>query len=111
MLLWSCRQKNKKTHLVGVNNACKKANIVVNRKMLADLAVRDPEAFDVIFETIERAKALGDENIYIIDCYGCFGELERGECGTVDNTHPDSLGFLRMAEALLPVLKKVLNEE
>ena len=66
---------------------------------------------DVIFETIDRAKALGDENIYIIDCYGCFGELERGECGTVDNTHPDSLGFLRMAEALLPVLKKVLNEE
>ncbi len=65
---------------------------------------------EVIFETIERAKALGDENIYIIDCYGCFGELERGECGTVDNSHPDSLGFLRMAEALLPTLKKLLNE-
>ena len=35
-------------------NACKKANIVVNRKMLADLAVRDKEAFDVIFETISK---------------------------------------------------------
>ena len=66
---------------------------------------------DIIFETIERAKELGDENIYIIDCYGCFGELVRGECGTVDNSHPDSLGFLRMAEALLPTLKKVLGEE
>ena len=35
-------------------NACKKANIVVNRKMLADLAVRDKEAFDVIFEAISK---------------------------------------------------------
>jgi len=35
-------------------NACKKANIVINRKMLADLAVRDKEAFDVIFETISK---------------------------------------------------------
>ena len=34
-------------------NACKKANIVVNRKMLADLAVKDPEAFDVVFEAIK----------------------------------------------------------
>lgn len=38
----------------GFVNACKKANIVVNRKMLADLAVRDPEAFDVIFKTISK---------------------------------------------------------
>ncbi|MBP3821358.1 50S ribosomal protein L20 [bacterium] len=35
-------------------NACKKANIVINRKMLADLAVKDSEAFDVIFETISK---------------------------------------------------------
>lgn len=35
-------------------NACKKANIVVNRKMLADLAVRDKEAFDVLFETVSK---------------------------------------------------------
>ena len=34
-------------------NACKNANIVVNRKMLADLAVKDPEAFDVVFEAIK----------------------------------------------------------
>ena len=35
-------------------NACKKANIVINRKMLADLAVRDKEAFDVIFEAVSK---------------------------------------------------------
>ena len=37
-------------------NACKKANIVVNRKMLAELAVNDKEAFDVVFEAAKAAK-------------------------------------------------------
>lgn len=36
-------------------NACKKADIIVNRKMLADLAVNDKEAFDVILETAKTA--------------------------------------------------------
>jgi len=36
-------------------NACKKANIVVNRKMLAELAVNDKEAFDVVFEAATKA--------------------------------------------------------
>jgi large subunit ribosomal protein L20 len=33
------------------SNALKKANIVLNKKMLADLAVRDPKAFTKIVET------------------------------------------------------------
>ena len=37
-------------------NACKKANILVNRKMLAELAVNDKEAFDVVFEAAKSAK-------------------------------------------------------
>jgi len=36
-------------------NACKKANILVNRKMLADLAVNDKEAFEVLVETAKAA--------------------------------------------------------
>lgn len=36
-------------------NACKKANIVVNRKMLAELAVNDKEAFNVVFEAAQKA--------------------------------------------------------
>ena len=35
----------------------KKANIVVNRKMLADLAVNDKEAFQVVLETAKAAIA------------------------------------------------------
>ena len=37
-------------------NALKKADIQVNRKMLADMAVREPESFSVIVETA-KAKA------------------------------------------------------
>jgi large subunit ribosomal protein L20 len=35
-------------------HALKKANITINRKMLADLAVRDPQAFAAV---VEQAKA------------------------------------------------------
>ena len=38
-----------------LTNALKKANVVVNRKMLADLAVNEPEAFKVLVETAQKA--------------------------------------------------------
>lgn len=63
----------------------------------------------VIFESFNRAKARGDNNVYLVDCYGCFGNLENGECGTVDDCHPDSLGFLRMAQRVYPLLNQLLN--
>ena len=34
-------------------NAMKKANVVVNRKMLAELAVNDPKAFSEIVKTVK----------------------------------------------------------
>ena len=36
----------------------KKANVVVNRKMLAELAVTDPKAFTVIVKVAEKASIL-----------------------------------------------------
>ena len=65
---------------------------------------------DVCCIALEKAKAAGDTNVYLVDCYGCFGEDVNGECGTVDDCHPDSLGFLRMAERVYPVLNKLLNK-
>ncbi len=66
---------------------------------------------DEILKSFAKAKAMGDGNVYLVDCYGCFGALENGECGTVDGTHPDSLGFLRMAERVYPVLARLLKGE
>lgn len=64
-----------------------------------------------IIKSYEKAKNNDDKNVYFVDCYGCFGKLKNGECGTVDDCHPDSLGFLRMAERVYPILNKLLNEE
>ncbi len=36
-------------------NACKKANIGLNRKMLSEIAIADPDGFDVIVEAARAA--------------------------------------------------------
>ena len=36
-------------------NACKKANITLNRKMLSEIAIADPKAFDAIVEAAKAA--------------------------------------------------------
>ncbi len=38
-------------------NGCKKANIELNRKMLSEIAIADPEGFDKIAETVKAALA------------------------------------------------------
>lgn len=37
-------------------NGLKKANVVINRKMLAEMAVNDPEAFKKVAEIAKKAK-------------------------------------------------------
>ena len=60
----------------------------------------------VIRRTYDNAIARGDENVYFIDgrelMAFCGGE------GTVDNCHPNDLGFYSMAKTLLPYLQKIL---
>ena len=34
---------------------CKKANIALNRKMLSEIAIADPEGFDVVVEAVKAA--------------------------------------------------------
>jgi large subunit ribosomal protein L20 len=36
-------------------NACKKANIALNRKMLSEIAIADPEGFDAIVDVAKAA--------------------------------------------------------
>lgn len=36
-------------------NGCKKANILLNRKMLSEIAIADAEAFDAIVEAVKAA--------------------------------------------------------
>ncbi len=38
-------------------NGCKKANILLNRKMLSEIAIADPDGFDAIVEAAKAADA------------------------------------------------------
>ena len=62
----------------------------------------------VCFETYARALAEGDKNVYFIDGASLFSGPESDGC-TVDGCHPNDLGFFRMAQGILPTLRKALK--
>ena len=62
---------------------------------------------EVIKKTYDNAIANGDKNVYYIDGKDLMALAENE--GTVDDCHPNDLGFWFMAEALLPVIKDVLK--
>lgn len=66
------------------------------------------ERYKVIENNFKRA-SVTDRNVYLVDCYGCFGMNGQNDSGTIDDIHPDSLGFFRMAKWLYPVLHPLLN--
>lgn len=62
---------------------------------------------EIIRRTYDRALAAGDRHVAFVDGETLFGPTDRALC-TVDGTHPNDLGFLRMADALEPVLRSML---
>ena len=64
---------------------------------------------EIVRRTYENARAAGDENVYLLD--GPALMAMAGDDGTVDNCHPNDLGFYSMANALEPVIKKALKDE
>ena len=62
---------------------------------------------DIVKHTWETAVQAGDRHTYFIDGTTML-HLFGGDSGTVDNCHPNDLGFYCMAKALEPVLKAVL---
>lgn len=64
---------------------------------------------DVILRTYQRAVNRGDRRVYFFDGASLFGTDHR-DCCTVDDCHPNDLGFLRMAEAVLPVLRAAMED-
>ena len=61
----------------------------------------------IIRRTYENAVMCGDKNVWFLDGGTFFGNEGRAEC-TVDGTHPNSLGFMRMAQSLYPVLESAI---
>lgn len=62
----------------------------------------------VIYKTYWNAINAGDDKVWFLDGGKFFGDTGRAEC-TVDGVHPNALGFMRMAESVYPVLRKILK--
>ena len=63
---------------------------------------------EIVRKTYENAVNRGDTNVYFLDGETFYGDTDRDLC-TVDGIHPNDLGFYRMAQAILPTLKKLLE--
>ena len=62
---------------------------------------------EIVKRTYERARAAGDKNVWFVSTPDTL--IPIGNEGTVDNCHPNDLGFWHMAKGLLPVLKEALK--
>lgn len=80
--------------------------IVMMSRPVFYLKEHEQQRLEVIKTTYENAKANGDNNVYILDGRTLM-ELAGNE-GTVEDTHPNDLGFVSMARALGNVLEKIL---
>ena len=58
---------------------------------------------------VMHRKSTGDENIYFLDGSTILGE-DYDEC-TVDGVHPNDLGSMLIADALQPVIEKILSDQ
>jgi lysophospholipase L1-like esterase len=58
-------------------------------------------------KTVQALQKKGDRLIFFKDGSNMLGE-DFDEC-TVDGSHPTDLGFVRMADALTPVIRKILS--
>ena len=63
----------------------------------------------IIFNTYQKARLGGDKNVYFIDGYSLFAGEGR-DCCTVDGTHPNDLGFWRMADVIGKVIEPLLKK-
>lgn len=62
----------------------------------------------IVKRTYDNAKAAGDDKVWFVDGETLFGETDRDLC-TVDGCHPNTLGFLRMADGIEPAVREALK--
>jgi hypothetical protein len=68
---------------------------------------RNPAMREIIRIAVGTRQAAGDANLHLVEGFDLLGPDDRD--GLVDSSHPSDLGFLRMADGLEPVLRRVLG--
>jgi len=84
--------------------------LMMSRPDLKDGVEDAAKRVEIIRRTYQNALDAGDKKVWFLDGRSFFGEVGREEC-TVDGTHPNALGFMRMAEKIYPVLREILLEK
>lgn len=75
-------------------------------KVLGDLGNGAVIRREIIFESYRKAIASGDRNVYFIDGNSFFvGEYQ--DCATIDSTHPNDYGMVRMADVIGCTIKNL----
>lgn len=64
---------------------------------------------EIIYSTYKNAVESGDENVWFVDGREFFNQLS--PLCSVDDCHPNDLGFYLMAQKLLPIVKEALKIE
>ena len=63
---------------------------------------------EVVMQTFLNAKKSGDEKVWFINGTNIFDGPYR-DCCTHENCHPNNLGYMKMAEAVSPLIEMVLK--
>jgi len=87
----------------------KQPNLPIIIITAADRTLDKPARRSVIYRTYENAIKNGDQNVYYIDGSKIYEPVGRGLC-TVDQVHPNDIGFLMMANAIEAVIQKILEK-
>jgi len=82
--------------------------IIMLSRPNVEIDIKDSkERREIIEHTFKAALEKGDKNVYFIGGESLFGTKNR-DCCTVDGYHPNDCGFVRMAEVIEYVLKKII---
>ena len=90
------REKHPELPIIMISKANRPVSIPVNR------------GDEVIYNTYHRAKAEGDQNVFFLSGEPFYEKYGKDTC-TVDNCHPNDLGFYCMAKAVQPLLSELLE--
>jgi len=82
--------------------------IIIMSKPDFEASPSNAQRREIIYKTYINAVNNKDKNVYFIDGEKLFGTTDRALC-TIDMTHPNDLGFYRMAEYIEPVIKNILD--
>ena len=84
--------------------------VIMMSRPKAEYSQEEKQRRAVIYSTYESAKASGDENVYFLDGEAFFGADDDKYLCSTDGTHPNDLGFYRMAQCIEPLLKEILEK-